>query len=330
MGGGLESAELNGRENPERQDVNFYPVPVNLYQPNEIIGQDLFLLYQGQYILYRPKSLIWSKGDTDRLTEFGVKNLYIRCESKAEHHQFLETNLAKILDAPLIDKKEKAQIIYETSTTLLVEIFDRPSSSENVKRSVSFVKNSINYLKDKDNFFYLMRMASSDFNEYTHAVQVSAYSIALAQQSGMRTFNELSAIGIGSLLHDVGKVKIDRKILEKAGKLDESERREVQKHPEYGYEIIHRQRSVPEMAEIIVLQHHERPHGQGYPYRLGIDMTFSAKIVSLVDCFDALTSNRPYQPRMKPMEAIEYMRSQVKDDYDQNLLTTFIKVIGTR
>lgn len=330
MGGRLETTELGGLGDSETEQAGYYSIPVNIYQTDEIIDRDLFLLYQGQYILFRPKNLIWNKEDGNRLSDFGVKNLFIRCESRHEHHQFLESNLAKILDAPLIEKAAKAQIIYDTSTSILGEIFERPNSSENVKRSVSFVKNSIDYLKDKDNFFYLMKMASANFNEYTHAVQVSAYAITLAQHTGMKTFNELSAIGIGSLLHDVGKVKIDRRILEKPGHLDESERREVQKHPEYGYEILHRQRSVPEMAEMIVLQHHERPDGKGYPYRLGSDMAYSAKIVALVDCFDLITSNRPYQPRMKPLDAIEYMRTEVRDDFDQNLLNEFIKVLGTK
>lgn len=325
MGNGAESQGLLG---VKKQHDKFFQIPANLYQTDEIIGQDLYLLYQGQYLLFRPKNLIWKEEDNARLEEFGVKELYISCADESEHHTFLETNLQKILDEPKIDAEKKAEIIYSTSQSVLGDIFDRPNSSENVKRSVSLVKNSLDYLRNQQNFFDLMRMASTDFSEYTHAVQTSAYAIALARALGMKSFNELSAIGIGSILHDLGKVRIDRKILDKPGELDEHERREIEKHPEYGFEILHRQRSVPEIAEMIVLQHHERPTGRGYPYRLEGDMSFSAKIVSIADCFDSLTSDRPFKERMKPLEALKYIRSECQDEYDQNILTQFIIVLG--
>lgn len=329
----LEMAgEQKGLQTQELEDAKakYFAIPINFYQPDEIISRDLYVFYQGQHFLYRPKNLIWNIEDFKRLQEFEVKSLFIRCEDAKEHHQFLETNLSKILDEPKIPGEEKAQILFETSTFVIEDIFSRPSSSENVKRSVGLVKNSLEYLRDRENFFEFMRFASEDFNEYTHAMQVAAYAITLARQCGMKSFNDLSAIGIGSLLHDFGKVKIDKNILNKPGPLTEEERREVQKHPEYGYEILHRQRSIPEMAEVIVLQHHERPQGTGYPYRLGADMMFSAKILSLVDCFDSLTSNRPYKAKMKGIEAIEYMQNEIASDYDQNLMIHFVRMLGRK
>jgi len=325
MGGRAES-----REPKVAEDLHFYKIPANLYQPNEIIGKDLYLLYQGQYILYRPKNLLWQQEDSDRLKEFNVHHLYIQCDSVKTHHHFLEVNLSKIIDQPNIDSQQKSQVIYETSQAIISDIFKNPNSPETVRRSVSFVKNSVDFLKTKENFLQLMKFAVTSFSEYTHALQVSAYSIALAQSVGMKTFNDLSAIGVGSILHDVGKTKINNKILEKAEILSEHERKEVERHPEYGYEILQKQRTIPELSELIVLQHHERPTGNGYPYRLGSDMILSAKIVSVGDCFDSLTSDRPYKSKMKAIDAIRYMQTEVRDDYDQNLLMAFVKVLGMK
>lgn len=309
-------------------ETKFFQIPAKIYRPDEIIERDLFLLYQGQYILYRPKNLIWKAEDADHLSRFDVDYLYIECANSEEHYQFLEGNLTRILDEPGIDRKQKSQVLYETSSSVIEEVFSRPGSPENVRRSVSLVKNSVEFLRDQENFIELMRLASTDFNEYTHAIQTSAYAIAFAKHLGMTSFNDLSAIGIGSLLHDIGKSKIDPRLLSKKGRLTSEERREVQKHAEYGYEILSRQRSIPELSEQIVLQHHERPNGGGYPYQMGSDMLQSAKIVSISDCFDSLTSDRPWSARLKPSQAVEFMFKESKGDFDQNLMKEFVKVLA--
>lgn len=306
----------------------YFEIPVNLYQPDEIIERDLFILYQGQYLLFRPKNLIWKQEDVNRLEQFNVRNLYIQCRTNEEANLFLEGNLSKILNAPRIGAAEKSKIIFDTANTVVAHIFEKPNSPETVKRSVSFVKNSIDFLKDKENFVQLMKLASADFSEYTHAIQTSAYAISLAQQVGLKSFNELSAIGIGSILHDLGKAKIDKKLLNKADPLSSDELQELRKHPEYGYEILRRQRSIPEAAEQIVLQHHERPRGSGYPHAVTDEIQISAKIVSIADCFDSLTSDRPWKTRANPVKAIQMMRTDLKDEYDQKLMTEFIKVLG--
>jgi putative nucleotidyltransferase with HDIG domain len=312
------------------QKEEYYQIPVNLYQPDELIHQDLFLLYQGNYILYRPKNLRWNDTDLSQLEKFGVRSLYIRCKTKEEANHFLECNLSRILQEPKITHSEKAQIVFDTSNAIIEDIFRKPNSPEKVKRSVEFVRNSLDYLREHENFVELMRMASQDFNEYTHAIQTSAYAVSLARAMGMKSFNELAAIGIGSILHDIGKVKIDIRILDKGDSLNDDEKTEVQRHPEYGYELLRKQRSIPEEAEVIVLQHHERPTGGGYPYGLREDIHLGSKIVSLVDCFDSLTSNRPYKKKLSGVNALKLMRTELKNEYDQKLLIEFIKILGVK
>lgn len=308
----------------------FFSIPVSLYQADELIDRDLYLLYQGDYLLFRPKNMVWTKEDTQRLAEFQVEDLYIKCVEEDQHYKFLEENIRKVLDSRQLDSKRKSMIMYETSETMMKQVFDRANSPSTVKRSVSMVKNSIDFLKDKQNFYDLMSMASANFSEYTHAVQVSAYAITLAKEMGLKSFNELSAIGIGALLHDIGKTKVDSKILGKHDILTEDERFEVRKHPAYGYEILHKQRSVPEMAEHIVLQHHERSNGSGYPYKLGEEMSMAARVVALADCFDSLTSHRPWKNAMSAIDAVKFMSNDCDNDYDRNLLVGFIKVLGIK
>lgn len=306
----------------------YFQIPANLYQPGQKIEEDLYLYYQGQYLLFRPKNFSWKKEDTKKLEGFGVKHLYIRCASEAVHHDFLEQSLGRIISEPRISNQEKSKIMYEAASTIMEAVYKNPESQDNVRRSIKVVESSLDYLSQKENFFVLMKLATADFAEYTHALHTATYAITLAREVGVKSYDELSAIGIGSILHDIGKIKVDKRVLAKKGSLTIEERREVERHPMYGYEIVRRQNSIPELAEKIILMHHERPNGQGYPYRLSGDFMAFAKIVAICDCFDSLTSNRHYQSACSPLEALKKMKNELADEYDQNILTTFIKMLA--
>lgn len=320
---GLSAVEAR----PEGAEV-FFKVPASLYRPGEIIEEDLYFLYQGQYVLYRLKNLIWKEEDDKRLKEFKLEDLYMKFSGKQDYAQFIETHLSKVLDDRRIPEKKKAELLYSTSTTLVQDLFSASGSSENFKRSLKTVKNTIHFLgKEKENFFHLMGMATKDFSEYSHAVHTAAYAIALAGQLGIKAFNQISALGTAAMLHDIGKTKIDRHIVNKKGPLDEAERIEIEKHPVYSFEIVKSSRSVPDLSETVILQHHERPNGRGYPYHLKDEIHLFSKILSIADCFDSLTSDRNHQASIKPLEAIERMRTDLKDEYDQKLLVEFIRML---
>lgn len=306
----------------------YYKVPIHLYREGDLIEEDLYILYQGDHILFRPQNLIWKRDDTKKLEEFNIECLFIRFKDEKGHYSFLENNLSRLLKEENIPHREKAKIVYATSSAIIEDIFQKPQSHENVRRSVSFVKNSIDYLsQNKSNFFQLMELATRNFSEYTHAIQVSAYAVTLAKQVGYKNFNDLSAVGVGSILHDIGKSKIPLKLLNKPEHLNDEERREINRHPQFGYEIVHKQRTIPELAETIILQHHERPNGRGYPYALSEEIFIFSKIVAISDCFDGLTSDRPYKKALSSFDAIEYMRTTLKEEYDQKLLFEFIKML---
>lgn len=309
--------------------MHYYRVPSSLYQPGDLIEEDLYFLYQNNYILYRLKNLPWKVEDRQKLADFGVTDLYIRCPSEKGHHYFLENHLSRILEEPEISPKEKASILYETSLSVVEDVYAKPDSPEQMKRSIKAVKHSIDFIsKDRENFFELMSLAQKDFSEYTHALQTAAYAITLAKQAGIRAYNQISALGIGSILHDIGKVKIDARILSKAGEFTPAERTIVEKHCELGYEMVHRLGTVPELSELIILQHHERIDGSGYPKKLkGSEIHQLSKIVALADCFDAMTSDRSFQAAKNPLEAVEAIRGAHKSEYDQNLLVDFIRML---
>jgi putative nucleotidyltransferase with HDIG domain len=127
-----------------------------------------------------------------------------------------------------------------------------------------------------------------------HSRRVAAYATRLASQYGLAP-RTIDAIGAGALLHDIGKLLVPLRILQKAGRLTAREWGELRTHPEVGVELVDRAGLADDVCEI-VLYHHERHDGLGYPDRLsGPAIQWAVRIVSVMDTFDALTSAREYR-----------------------------------
>ena len=132
-----------------------------------------------------------------------------------------------------------------------------------------------------------------------------------------------------SELHDIGKISVDTNILTKAGALTPEEWAEIRKHPEAGYRIA---RTVPELSQIAeyILAHHERWDGKGYPQGLlGENIPLLARIISVVDSFDAMTNDRAYRKAKSPGDAAQEIRREAGKQFDPFIAQVFVeKVIG--
>ena len=140
-----------------------------------------------------------------------------------------------------------------------------------------------------------------------HVVRVSEMAMRAGQRAGLDAV-ALRAVGLGGLLHDIGKLLTPEAILTKPGALSEPERRVIERHPVDGAAML---APYPHLAEVaaVVRSHHERPDGRGYPDGLtGAEIPLNASIVSVVDAWDAMTSDRPYRAGMPPELAEEILR----------------------
>jgi HD-GYP domain-containing protein (c-di-GMP phosphodiesterase class II) len=137
---------------------------------------------------------------------------------------------------------------------------------------------------------------------------------------------ELSWIRRGAILHDVGKIGVSDSILRKPGALDNVEWVEMRKHPEMGYRMLEQIRFLRPALDI-VLCHQERWDGSGYPRGLvGEEIPHGARIFSVVDTFDAMTSDRPYRPAMSIREATEEVRRYSGKQFDPRVAEAFLAV----
>lgn len=174
----------------------------------------------------------------------------------------------------------------------------------------------------------LARLKSSDEYTYMHSVAVCALMVALARQLGMDD-DQVREAGLAGLLHDIGKMVVPLDLLNKPGKLSDSEFAEVRKHPVAGARILLDSRQVSAAVLDVCLHHHEKYDGSGYPNRLaGEQISLLARMGAICDVYDAITSDRPYKKGWSPAEALRKMAEWTKGHFDPHLFQAFVKSVG--
>jgi putative nucleotidyltransferase with HDIG domain len=159
-----------------------------------------------------------------------------------------------------------------------------------------------------------------------HIRRVQTFAVELAKSLGIHNHEQLKAIEASALLHDMGKLAVPEHILNKPGKLTEAEFEKMKLHASIGADILS-SIEFPYPVVPIVRHHHENWDGSGYPSGLcGVDIPIGARILSVVDCFDALTSDRPYRPRLTDDEAAAILLERRSRMYDPLVVDAFIKL----
>lgn len=175
--------------------------------------------------------------------------------------------------------------------------------------------------------FELARRAEAK-DTYTagHLRRMEYYSRKLAIAAGIGG-EELVAVRYGAILHDIGKIRISESILTKPGPLTPEEYARLKKHSEHGAQMVSHLRHATRVAPI-VLGHHEKWNGRGYPHNLaGHDIPVGARIVAIVDAYDAMTTDRPYRRALSQEEGLRRLRAGKGIQWDPELVETFCKLV---
>jgi putative nucleotidyltransferase with HDIG domain len=174
----------------------------------------------------------------------------------------------------------------------------------------------------------LARLKSKDDHTYLHSVAVSALMIALGRQMGLEG-DILKKLGLAGLLHDVGKVMIPDKILNKPGKLTPEEYEIVKTHSRHGWEILKSDPNADEVVLDVCLHHHERLDGTGYPDKLNeSNLSLHARMAAVCNVYDAMTSDCSYRKAFAPAEAIRRMTEAQQGHFDKAVFHAFVKTVG--
>jgi len=195
-----------------------------------------------------------------------------------------------------------------------------------VKQAVSGCVDSI--LRNQDASLWLTRMQATDAGTAQHSMNVSALSIIMAKAMGLND-QEMEDIGVCGMLHDVGKTKLPRALLEKTTALTAGEVLAMQRHTSYGRDILSSTQNVLPIAAEVAYTHHERPDGLGFPQGLAADqIPLYSKIIAIAEAYDNLTMLQPNQTPLSPSHALQELYEQRGKKFDEKLIILFIDSVG--
>ncbi|MBE7414529.1 MAG: HD-GYP domain-containing protein [Deltaproteobacteria bacterium] len=198
--------------------------------------------------------------------------------------------------------------------------------SEKVLETVGRMVDSV--IRNQDALTSLARLKSFDDYTFAHSVNVCILSLAVGRHLGLEK-DELDQLGLGAILHDIGKMLVPGELLNKPGRLSEGEFTVMKKHTELGKDVLAGMKCVKEPAMKVVLEHHERFDGSGYHMRLsGGGIHLYARIAGVADVYDAMTSNRVYQKGMRQEDALKRLYHSRGSLFDPELVERLIKCLG--
>jgi len=308
---------------------DFFPISPIEIQTNVTLQFDVYLLRSNKFILYATNGEVFTEKHRSKLVEYEILDLYIPKYYEESFKSYLLENLGNILNNPNISTKERSKVFHKVTKETVNKLYSKYEysvSEEEFDKIKAIVSTSINFLEDEMALKNISELFQFDYVTFTHCLHVFTYALGLLMNEGYGE-EELTDIGVGALLHDIGKKKISTKILNKKEKLDNDEWNEIKQHPLYGISEC-KNINISQYSTNCILFHHERYDGNGYPTGLrDIDIPLYVRVLTICDVYDAITSKRPYAEAQDPFYALSTM-SKMEGFFDQRLLEKFIKLLG--
>ena len=235
-------------------------------------------------------------------------------------------------DVPVILEISKAKKLFSESKQIQRKIFEDAQSGRelNLAPVVDITNKTIDTVfKNPDALACIINIRKKDEYLLEHSVSVSVLMAIFARYLKIDK-NVVQQLSIGAFLHDVGKIMIPDRVLNKPGKLTEPEFTVMKSHVNHSIEIIKNTPGISELSLEVAAQHHEKLDGSGYPYRLPADkITMYGRMITICDIFDALTANRCYKDGYSHVKAFSILRNLAqKNHLEQRLVDMFIKCMG--
>lgn len=291
-------------------------VPSNCMRPGQQLAVNLAM--DNNRVFLR-NGVVLTESLINRIKEIGFQGAYIDDDISRD----LESANIISEDIKIRAKKEIRSLFSNTEN----------NNDANVSRSMGALKNVIEdmvgqIMKNRRMMVNIVDLRTFDDYTYSHSLNVALLSVVMgaALQLDTRSLRELAA---AALIHDIGKVFINKTIVNKPQKLTVQEFQEMKMHSERGYLYLRRYNRLSTLIMRGVLEHHEKFNGCGYPNGLAGDhISIYSRIICVADVYDALTSDRPYRGAMIPSDAFEYIMSGYNTQYDPDIVKVFIQKIA--
>lgn len=302
-----------------------------------------------EHPFWRARFLLTQQNDLKTLLASGIQEVWIDtgkgldleqgATARTDEEVDQETEyLLREADKPLstattsmADEVRHAMQLCNTAKQSVVDMFStaRMGKAIEVGQALNLVEDIANSASRHPHaLISLARLKNVDEYTYMHSVAVCGLMIALARQLNMSE-EQVREAGLAGLLHDIGKIAISNQILNKPGKLTDTEFAVMKTHPERGLRILQKSDSVSPAVLDVCLHHHEKIDGTGYPHGLrGDGISILARMGAVSDVYDAITSDRPYKKGWLPAEAIRKMAEWSKGHFDDTVFQAFVKTVG--
>lgn len=263
--------------------------------------------------------------DGDRLGRWieGDVNLLIAKVDRPAYERYLQEMQTKTKEPTI-----RAALVRENAKMIITGLAENPRSEKLMGQTAAAVTDlTVSVLENPTTFYGLMKINNYDYYTYTHSVNVSTLTLALAMEMGVTDQTDLGELGLGAMLHDLGKAQVKSELINKPGKLTDEEFAKVRGHVMLGFEMLKGNPAIPKRAFYPLLQHHEKLSGTGYPNKLPADkIHLFGRIAAVIDIYDALTTERSYKKAFTPFDALSLINRN-EADFDQNVFAKLVQLI---
>ncbi len=305
----------------------FVPIDPLSINPDYLTDFALFERNETKDGKYRFRCLLKDSSSIPKQRLIGLlrawDTVYIHKNQSQNYTEYVKNNLEFILKHDEIDNRKKTETLIQLSTEVVKEAFQINFASgrecqnmvENIQHLIS---QAIDYISSIASLGGVADLAGHDYETHTHSIKVGWLTATfincnqdLFPVSTKQTVKEfMIQATVAGFLHDIGKVKIPKNVINKPGKLNNLEYVIIQAHTAYSTSLLFETR-LPRSFMQMILYHHENEDGSGYPRGLRRDhIPVLAKVCHIIDVFDALTSRRPYKPAKTPFEALRIMAGE--------------------
>jgi putative nucleotidyltransferase with HDIG domain len=285
-------------------------IPIHKCHYGDVVADNV---YSNRGVILLAKGTIMNDYIKEKLVDIGITNIRVcKPANDMNYQMFKKSYLTTILKTKEFICKlasgEKLEL--EKVKNISEEIYQGINENDSIIRCINEIQKVDEYT-------------------YTHCVNVAFYSMLIGKWMNLSE-NEIKKLALSGLLHDIGKIKIPNEILNKKGKLTKEEFEIMKNHTVIGYGIIDGVDGIDTEIKRVVLLHHERIDGSGYPFNaISEKISLYTKIVAIADVYDAMTSERVYKERQTPFETFEMLKTVGLGILDPTILNIFLRNIST-
>ena len=314
----------------ELDESHFFPVSLEHLGLQTAREFDLYVKRESGFALYRRGDVPLTAADLASLDGKIDKTFYVLRSERDKFMLYMEESVMSEMIDDSVPLEKRADALYSLSAAVITELLADPASKRSVQRCRRLVDGVAKFAANAP--AALRSLFTQDRMEpylVTHSIDACVFGIGIGRRLGVDNPDDIRDLGLGCLLHDIGKRAIPESILSKPGNLSPQEWMVMKKHPELGLRMCEKAGGVPALTGVTIIQHHEMVDGSGYPKGLaGDDIHLFGRIIGGADIFDALTSDRPYARGRDSFPALKLIKSEFRDKLDPAVFTELVRMLG--